>query len=353
MKGLIIARAGGEALRALTQNRSISLLPIANRSLLEYQVALLSGCGIRELFVVAERGAEEELGPILESWEGLACRFLTPGADIGPAGLEPATLVVVLGPLITDLDLARVLAFHREREAKATLLLHPVRQHPRRSLVLTDDRGRVTRVLPRVPAGGALALTAGGMYIIEADALQHLVGMLVGGKEEEICSRLLAAGIPVYGLPVEEYWLQVENPAAYLQVHRDILHGRTGLKPQGTELNPGIWCGRGVKLAPDVRLEPPVILGDGVELKEGVRVAEAVLGAGTFVDAGTEVLDSVLQENCYLGKGVRARGIIMGEGTIVAGGAVLEPGILLAPQSVISRDSLLGGAFNHSPSREV
>ncbi|MFY9429176.1 MAG: NDP-sugar synthase [bacterium] len=347
MKALIISWAGGEALRSLTQDRSILLLPVANRSLLEHQVALLTGCGIRELFVVAKRGAEEELGPILDSWEDLSYRFFTPVADNLPVVLDPATLVVLLGPLITDLDLARALAFHRERGAKATLILHAVRQHPRCSLVLTDGRGRVTRVLPRVPAGGEMARTAGGLYILEADLLPYLTEMLVAGKEEEICPRLLAAGIPVYGFPVDEYWLQLEDPAAYLQVHRDTLHGRTRLKPEGTELSPGIWCGRGVKLASGVRLEPPVILGDGVELKEGVRVAESVLGAGTYVDVGTEVLGSVLQDNCYLGKGAQARGIIMGEGTIVAGGAVLRPGILLAPQSVISRDSLLGGAFNH------
>jgi mannose-1-phosphate guanylyltransferase/phosphomannomutase len=350
LKGLIITWAGSEALRSLTQNRSISLLPIANRSLLEHQVALLSGCGIRELIVVAKRGAEEELGPILDRWEGLSYRFFTPVADNLLAGLDPgtdSTLVVLLGPLVTDLELARALAFHRGREARATLILHTVRQHPRRSLVLTDQRGRVTRVLPRVPAGGGMARTAGGLYILEPDLLSYLAGMLVTGKEEEICPHLLGAGIPVYGFPVDEYWLQVEDPAAYLQVHRDILHGRTRLKPEGTELSPGVWCGSGVKVAPDVRLVPPVILGDGVELKEGVRVGDSVLGAGTYVDVGTEVSGSVLQENCYLGKGVQARGIIMGEGTIVAGGAVLRPGILLAPQSVISRDSLLGGAFDH------
>ncbi|MGI6582770.1 MAG: nucleotidyltransferase family protein [bacterium] len=264
MKGLIITWAGSEALRSLTQNRSISLLPIANRSLLEHQVALLSGCGIRELIVVTKRGAEEELGPILDRWEGLSYRFFTPVADNLLAGLDPgtdSTLVVLLGPLVTDLELARALAFHRGREARATLILHTVRQHPRRSLVLTDQRGRVTRVLPRVPAGGGMARTAGGLYILEPDLLSYLAGILVTGKEEEICPHLLGAGIPVYGFPVDEYWLQVEDPAAYLQVHRDILHGRTRLKPEGTELSPGVWCGNGVKVAPDVRLVPPVILG--------------------------------------------------------------------------------------------
>lgn len=349
MRGLIITRYEAEALRSLTQNWSTSLLPIANRSLLAYQVDLLAGGGITEITVASQRGLEEELQGLLAGWEEVEFRLLAAGRDSLARELEPLfvsdPVVVLLGPLFTDLDLSRVLDFHRERESSATLILRSVGKHPQRSLVFTDDQCRVTRVLPPVPTGGRVAHTLGSLYIFEPQQARNIIHLLLAGKEEGVCLHLLEAGVPAYGFPVEGYWLQVENPAAYLQAHLDILSGRVKIKPPGREVAPGVWLGCGVKIAPKAKLEPPLILGDRVELKEGARVRESVLGAGTFVDAGAVVTGSVIQQNCYLGKGAQVEGAVLGEDTIVAKGALLCPGVLLASQSVISRGSLLGGAF--------
>lgn len=347
MKGLIITREESDALRSLAQNQIISLLPVANRSILEYQVDLFARCGIKDIFIIVTRGVEEDIENRLTmrqdiNYQVIQGKKLEANKELNQV-FTANPVVALLGPLLTDIDLVRVIGFHRGRGSSATLILRSVWQQPHRNLVITDNQGRVTGVLPQVVAGGQIACTIGSLYILEPPFSRSAIDMLLAGKEEDICPHLLATGFPVYGFFSEEYWLQVKDPATYLQANRDFLFGLLRIKPSGKQVAPGIWLGKDTKIAGNVKLESPVIIGDGVELKEGVRVGESVLGAETCIDKGSVVIGSVLQERCYVGKEVRAKGIILGECTIVANGAVLDPGVFLSPHSVISRGSLLGG----------
>ena len=352
LRGLIVGNEKGDALRSLTQGRPLSLLSLANRCLLEYQLSFLWAAGVREVMVVAAEDGWPRMAEVLEKWKGLAHRFLDPRGDNLSGELTPhlnSTVVVLLGPLITNIDLGRALSFHRERGSRATLFLHALSQDRHRSLVLTDGWGRVIKVLPGAPVEGEMARTAGSLYILEPEAAEHLIPRLIKGREEGVCLHLLKRDIPVYGFPVEGYWQQVEDLTAYYRVHQDIMWGRAQLRPAGVETSPGIWLGRGVEINAGVELVPPVVLGAGVQLGEGTRVGGSVLGPGTIVDGETVVKNSLLLANCYLGRKVVVEGAIVGEDTIVAGGTILRPGMLLAPQSVVSRDSLLGGAFELPP----
>ncbi|NLJ34406.1 MAG: NDP-sugar synthase [Firmicutes bacterium] len=348
MRGLIICSEKEEGLRSLTQGRSLATLPLANGSLLDYQLSFFAKAGIRELVVVAPKGKGRELEEILGRWGGLKYSLVNPQeTSVFAQGelLLDSTLIVLMGPLITAIDLCQALSFHQERESGATLFLHSVSRERHRYLIFTDGLGRVIKVLPGAPVAGEMAQAAGSLYILEPTAARQLIPRLMTGREEGVCPGLLKMAIPVYGFPVVGYWQEVRNPTAYFRVHRDILSGRAGLKPAGVEESPGIWLGQGVEVRAGVELVPPVVLGAGVQLGAGVRVQGSVLGPGTQVDGETVVEDSLLLANCYLGRGVVVQGAIVGEDTIVAGGSILRPGMLLAPQSVVSRDSLLGRAF--------
>lgn len=349
MKGLILIREEKEAMRSLTQNRSISLLSITNRSLLECQIDIFNDCGINKIVIVANKEIEASVRVFATAYKDIDFIFFAADDDTLRRKLESVfvgeLIVILAGPLITDIDLSLALSFHRTRESSATMILRSILHRPYQTLVLTDNHGRVTQLLPQLPAGGQMALASGNLYILQPEVGQYIVDILLTGGEEAICAGLMEIGIPVHGFLGEEYWMEIYDPAAYLQAHLDILSGQTKIKPAGREVSPGIWIGSGVKIGMNVKLDPPVAIGDRVEIREGAKISETVLGAGTYVDNDAVVRGSVFQECCYIGKQVQASGVIIGEETIVGKGAILRPGILLAPQSTISGGSLVGGAF--------
>src|SRR5262249_54853068 len=87
------------------------------------------------------------------------------------AGLEE-TFVVVKGDVLTDLDLAELVAAHQGRGAAATIALTPVDDPSRYGVVVTDGRDRVTDFMEK-PSSDEVPtnLINAGTYVLEPEVL--------------------------------------------------------------------------------------------------------------------------------------------------------------------------------------
>ncbi len=159
MQGLIITGKGGGLLGALMQNRPIAMLPVGDYSLLAHQVDLLARGGIRDILIMATDSGVGEIKKCLAQREDVCCRLIT-GQGVAHWEkhhrlLADTSLVVLTGPLLTDLDMSQVVGFHKARGGSATLFLRRIWQQRRENLVATDSRGRVkVRALARWTKGG-------------------------------------------------------------------------------------------------------------------------------------------------------------------------------------------------------
>ena len=68
----------------------------------------------------------------------------------GFAGVDQ-TFLVVNGDVLTDLDVTRLLEFHRERGAEVTIALHPVADPSHFGVVPTERDGRVIAFVEKPP----------------------------------------------------------------------------------------------------------------------------------------------------------------------------------------------------------
>ena len=85
------------------------------------------------------------------------------------------TFLVVNGDVLTDLDITRLLAFHREHGAEATIALHPVEDPSRFGVVPTTPDGRVMAFVEKPPRDEAPTnLINAGTYIIEPRVLDRI-----------------------------------------------------------------------------------------------------------------------------------------------------------------------------------
>ena len=157
MKAVILAGGEGTRLRPLTLTTPKPVVPVVDRPFLRHQLDLLAGAGVREVvFSVAYRPERVEAVFGDGSAFGVRIRYAVEDSPLGTGGAVRNALplldertIVLNGDVLTDVDLAGVVARHDAEGASATILLTPVPNPAAYGLVETDPDGRVRRFLEK------------------------------------------------------------------------------------------------------------------------------------------------------------------------------------------------------------
>ena len=157
MKAIIMAGGFGTRLRPLTINIPKPMAPIGNLPMMEHVVSLLVKHGIDQITSLVYFQAEHIRNHFGDgSAFGVAMDYVQPDDDYGTAGavrcaVEPGEgpVLIISGDLITDFDLGEVVAWHREKQSQATLLLTRRENPLAYGIVITKADGRIVRFLEK------------------------------------------------------------------------------------------------------------------------------------------------------------------------------------------------------------
>src|SRR5689334_25405587 len=113
---------------------------------------------------------------------GIKIRYVVEPAPLGTAGAIKyagdqltESVVVFNGDVLTQIDLASVIRLHRERKARATIVLTPVDNPTAYGLVETDVDGRIRRFLEKPKADEITCNTINaGIYVLEPDTFDRI-----------------------------------------------------------------------------------------------------------------------------------------------------------------------------------
>jgi len=349
LQAVVLVGGEGTRLRPLTADTPKPMLPLAGRPLLAYtfdhlrrhgvERAVLS-CGylptqIEEHFGMETGGLgleyrveEQPLGT------GGAIRFGAEGID--------ETFLALNGDSLRAADLDALIAFHRDRGARATILLTPVPDPTRYGLVRLADGGRVSGFLekPR-PEEIDTDLINAGLYVLEPDVLDLVAPGKTVSIEREVFPRLVEEGT-LHGLALPGYWLDVGTPESYLQAHRDVLERNveTGV---GDELGPAyVAVDPSAQVSPEARLVPPVLVGPDAVVEAGARVGSlAVVGAGATVGARAVVEDAVVGAGARIGADVHLQSSLVGEDAVVGDECEIRGLSVVGPRARLGEGNML------------
>lgn len=355
MKAVVLVGGEGTRLRPLTTVRPKQLLPVAGvpmldrvlRSLVVHGVdGIVLSLGYRpDDFVAAYQGRQVDGVPVQCVVEdepldtGGAIRFAATAAGIDE------TFVAVNGDVLTDLDIARLVAFHRSRTgAEATIALIGVEDPSRFGVVVTDAEGRVTAFVEKPPLGQAPSNQINaGAYVMEPAVLTRIAPDERVSVERRTFPDLVAAGA-LYALAMDAYWLDTGTPQAYLQAHADLLTGVRGGPPApgARRQAEGPWVLGDVTVAGTVGAD--TLLGAGAVVAEGAAVNGSFVGAGAVIDTGATVTRSVVLDGAHVGRGAVVDRSVLGPGSEVGDGArVLEVSVI-ADGALVPAGAELRGA---------
>lgn len=328
MKAVVLVGGEGTRLRPLTLTTPKPLLPIANVAFLERQLAWLGGYGVDEVVLslgylpdaFTRHFADERFGDI-------KLRFVIEHEPLGTAGgIRFAAqgiderLLVCNGDVLTDLDLDRLVQFHADRGAAATIALTQVSDPSAFGVVPTRDDGEVVAFVEKPPRGQAPTdWINAGTYVLEPEVLDRIPPRLNVSIERETFPRMLDRTRRLYAMRSDAYWLDIGTPQKYLQAQLDVAAGRLGKPPAPgtTEHGDGVWLEPGVQLDPTASVVGPSVIGAGARIGPGARIEASMLGRSAVLGEGASVLRSVLLRGVEIAPGAVTKDEAVGPGAVL------------------------------------
>ena len=315
MKALLLAGGFGTRLRPLTYTRPKHLLPITNRPHIEHVFDLLLTHDIDEIILTTSYLAEafdDTRRSVAE--RGLRLRVTHEEVALGTAGavknaeeeIGDETFMVFNGDVLTDVDLDRLLDFHVDNRAEATILLTPMEDPSAFGVVPTDADGRVTGFIEKPPREEAPTnLINAGVYVLDPSVLQRIPPGKEWSVERALFPEMVADGARVFALSTDAYWMDVGTPEKYLQANMDAISGRFTPR-QGTALAPD------ASVADDAKIRSSCV-GGRARIEAGAVVDGSVLLPGVIVSANATVSGSILGEGVVVAEGAEVSGATVGD----------------------------------------
>ncbi len=336
MRAILLAGGKGTRLRPLTLNTPKPIVPIFDRPFLRYQIDLVRRVPDIDEIVLSlnyqPRRIEEVFGD--GSAFGVHLRYVVEPTPLGTGGgirfaageRRDAPLVVFNGDVLTAVDLPGVLALHRERRAKATIVLTPVENPAAYGLVETDARGNVLRFLEKPAAADIRTNTINaGIYVLEPDTLDRIPPDTPFSIERGYFPSLVADAQTFVAYIYRGYWLDIGTPEKYRQAHRDIMDGRFAAPPFADRRGEAV-VSPDAKVEGGARIEAPSFVDAGAVVKRGARIGPysvvgrhchigeqadvegVILWPNTWVDTDARLRDTIAGRHCHFGRNVDVAG---------------------------------------------
>jgi mannose-1-phosphate guanylyltransferase len=325
MRAVVLVGGFGTRLRPLTASTPKPMLPVGHRPMIARLVDRLGRGGVTD--VVLALGFRPE--PFIEAFPDGRCGDVALSYAVEPEPLDTAgairfaadaagiddTFVVANGDVMTDLDVAALVAAHRRFGAEATLHLIGVDDPSAFGVVDLADDGSVNAFVEK-PAPGTEPsnLINAGTYVFEPSVLDRIPTGTKVSIERDTFQRIVADG-GLFGVATDDYWIDAGRPDLYRAANLDLLD-----PTRGTE--------RCVPVAPSAAVAV------------GASVTNSIVGERVTVAAGAHVVDSVLLPDAVVGGNARVeRSLVMGT---VGAGAVVCDAMVGADGHVAAGASLIG-----------
>ena len=223
------------------------------------------------------------------------------------------TFLVVNGDIITSLDVAKFLAYHREKGGVATISLWPVEDPTPFGVVDLAEDGRIKRFQEKPKREEAFSnLINAGAYALEEEVLGY-IGKGFVSMEREVFPNILEEGM--YGFQFTGHWIDCGKRESLLEAYwtlmgedtqavdrTSVVQGSQIRKPAivkdkaviaGATIGPRAYVSERAVVGLRSRIERSVLLED---CRIGARctVVDSIIDAGTSIPDGAQVRSTIV-----------------------------------------------------------
>jgi mannose-1-phosphate guanylyltransferase / phosphomannomutase len=363
MKAVVMAGGEGTRLRPLTSNQPKPMVPIVGKPCMEHILELLREHGLTDV-IVTVAFLPQAIRSYFGEGEtlGLTIGYSVEESPLGTAGSVrlaarqlDETFLVISGDALCDLDLSKLIEFHKKRGAAVTIGLKSVENPLEFGIVVTDEEGRIERFLEKPSWGQVFSDTINtGIYVLEPEVLKHVPTDRPYDFSKELFPYLLEMGRPLYGYVMDGYWQDIGNLDQYRQANFDALDERVKLNIPGIRIRGNVWLGEGVEIADLDQVEGPALIGNYCRVAPGASVgAYSVLSNSVTLRERTRTTRSVIEASTHIGRSSLIEGAILGRSCDIRAHVRVHEGVAIGDEVTIGAESVIMPGVRIYPYKEV
>ena len=243
---------------------------------------------------------------------------------------NPEYVLILSGDHIYKMDYSKMLEFHKEKQAKATIAVIevPWDEASRFGIMNTNEDDSVYEFeeKPKEPKSNLASM---GIYIFEWKNLREYflradkTGECLDDFGHNVIPTMLDEGQSMYAYRFSGYWRDVGTIQSLWEANMDLIND-----PEAVDLNDPSW-----RIYTNTGDMPPQYVGINASIKKSLladgckvcgTVRNTVISHKVEIGEGSVVEDSVIMPNVKIGKNVVIKKAMIAEGAVIEDGAVIE-----------------------------
>lgn len=306
MKGIILAAGKGTRLHPLTDRKPKAMLPICNKPLIEYQIAMLREHGIDEIAVVVGHLKEEIDLADVKFYEDKLLKGTATALHAAKDFIDDA-FILIYGDLFFEIT-----NFGEILENPNSIAVASVNDVSRYGEVLFDEGELRLKGIAEKTGSGAGFVNA-GIYHLTPPVLECVDRT----RESERGEYELTDAIQIHNnereavkvIPLDGYWNDIGYPWDYIDANMYMLEQIGFAVGENTEIWDSAVIRKPAVIGKDCMIKNCVIersvVGDNSLIGEFSIVRRSVVMSASHVPHLNYVPDSVIAEGCNLGAGTK------------------------------------------------
>lgn len=236
---------------------------------------------------------------------------------------DPDYVLILSGDHIYKMDYSKMLEYHKEKEADATIavLEVPIKEASRFGIMNTEGDNRIYEFEEK-PKNPKSNLASMGIYIFNWKTLKKYLREDEGDKTssndfgKNIIPKMLNSGKNMMAYPFKGYWKDVGTVDSLWEANMDLIRDDNELNIHDKEwkiysvnpTRPSQFIGPEANVKGSLIVEGCVVLG---------TANNSVLFPGVQIGRNSKVIDSVIMSNTKIGDNVIIEKAIIGENAVI------------------------------------
>ncbi len=302
-----MAAGVGSRLEPLTLACPKPLAPINNIPVMQYNIDALKRAGITNITANLHAFPEKIKEYFKDGKEfGVNLTYSDEKVLLGTAGgvkkmskvslFDDEYFIVLSADVYTDIDLDKLISFHKEKKAMVTIALIEIEDTTQFGVVITDDNGKIKSFQEKPKKEEALSHFANtGVYIMNKEVLDLIPNNTFYDFGKELFPLLVKNDMPFYAMKTNAYWIDIGTIANYKRANFDLV----GTLHRNVHGNSNI-IGHNVIIGKDVKISDSIIW-DNVTIEDNVEIEDSIIGADCHIRKGVCIAkNSVIANGCTI-----------------------------------------------------
>ena len=350
LKAIILSAGEGSRMRPLTLTKPKTMLPVAGKPIIQYNIESLRDNGITDILLIV-RYKEE----IVRNYFGDGSDFgvnisYKTQKDLGTAkaisygeDFIDDSIIVLNGDIILDDEIIHEIIKKYNYLSPDTLMLLTEVEDPSAFGVVEIENGNIKNIVEKPKREEAPSnLVNAGIYIFNKDIFDKIRETEISERGEyeitDSVSLQIEDNKTVIGHKTSKDWIDVGRPWELIEVNEEligklkteikgtveagaVIHGEVFLDEgsvikAGVYIEGNVYIGKNCDIGPNSYIRGNTYFGDNVHVGNAVEIKNSIIMENTNVSHLSYVGDSVIGSNCNIAAGTNIANLRFDNATI-------------------------------------